>query len=387
MHDQERLRELMLAVDVPPTNADIQRAKATGRRRARRNRVAIGVAAMLAVSGTAYLTANSVGRQPMPPGQLPSGPVADCTFDVVQVPAGSQARAVAVDPAGQTVVGTIYTAQWQGNAVRFEDGRIVPYPGATGNAVAISADGLLVGYDEVDQESHTLAWTYRDGKKTMLAKLDGFLYTVAEAVNARGDVVGAAMGDALDDTVPVIWPAETPGTVRRLAVPAGFGEPRTTDSRAVGVSDDGTVVGSAHGAPIRWAPDGTPSALPVPAGYRHARPAALRGHYVYGSVNVVAEHRNAAVRWDLTDGTMKVLDGVPENVTDGTPGGWSLTTGDDSRQPARVTPDGDAESLPRPQSGSAATGMDVFASSISDDGATIAGTTGGAKPRPVIWHC
>ncbi|HZM80058.1 MAG TPA: hypothetical protein VFC19_30355 [Candidatus Limnocylindrales bacterium] len=391
MYDDEQLRELMLAVEVPRTSADIARAKATGRRRARRNRIAIGVVVILAISGTTYFaldrTHSNAGQQ-FQPAQSRTSPVVGCTVEVLEVPAGGRARAVAVDPAGRTIVGTVYNAQGQGNAVRFEGGRSFPYSGATGSAVAINADGLLVGYDDVDQASHTLGWTYRDGTKSMLAKLNGFLYTIPIGVNARGDVVGAAIGDALDDTRPVLWPADKPGTVRQLAVPTGFGERDTIDSRAIGVADDGTIVGSAHGAPIRWAPDGTPSALPVPPGYRYATVEALRGRYVYGWVNVIDSNRNAAVRWDLDNDTMKVLEGAPYDVTDGTPDGWTLTSGGDTREPARITPDGAVELLPLPQGElPARTGMEVLANAISDDGATIAGATWSDDQRPVIWRC
>jgi hypothetical protein len=321
---------------------------------------------------------DNVGGQ-VPVGQAPSGQGIGCTVEVVTIPAGSQGRAVAVDPSGRTIVGTVYDAQGRGNAVRFEDGRAVAYPGASGNAVAVNAGGLLVGYDDVDEASHTLGWTYRDGKKSMLPKLAGFPYTVPIGVNARGDVVGAAMGDGLDDTVPVLWPADKPGTVNQLAVPNGFGERGTSDARAVAIGEDGTVVGSVHAAAIRWAPDGTASALPVPDGFRFGRPVSLQGRYVYGSGSFFAERRNVAVRWDLADGTMKVLEGVPDDIADGTAQGWSVTNGGDSREPVRVTPEGNAEKLPVPRTG-------ALANAISDDGATIAGVVWD-DPRPLIWHC
>ncbi|GAB3846804.1 hypothetical protein [Dactylosporangium cerinum] len=142
----------------------------------------------------------------------PRVPYAACTVETIQAmgPAGM----IAVDPAGRTVVGTV-----GGTAVRFEGGRAVPYAGATGQVIAVNDAGLIIGYDDVDQASHQLAWQYRDGTKTTLAKLAGYPYTFPTAVNARGDVVGAAMGDAGDDTVPVLWPADRPGTVQALSMP------------------------------------------------------------------------------------------------------------------------------------------------------------------------
>ena len=392
MDEDEQLRDLMLAVDLPPTGADIGLAKATGRQRARRRTIVAGAAAMLVVvSGTGYFALGGI-RQGVGPqaqaGQAQEGPVAGCSVDILDAPAGGSAEATAVDPTGRTIVGTVRTAAGQSNAVRFEGGRAVPYAGAAGTVVAINANGLLIGYDDVDQASHMLGWTYHNGKKSMLAKLDGYDYVFPTAVNSRGDVVGAAMGDANDDTVPVLWPADKPGTVRTLAMPAGFGTPNTGGSQAVGVAEDGTVVGVARGAPIRWTPDGTPSALPTPAGDRYGAPSALRGHYAYGSVNANDENRNVAVRWDLGSGVMKVLEGAPYDVADGTPGGWSITMGGDYREPTRITPDGTVEKLPLPRGMlPAPKGTGVIAHSISDDGATITGATWGDQRRPVIWHC
>src|SRR5262249_7167687 len=143
--------------------------------------------------------------------------------------------------------------------VLWSEGQAKQLPAMTGRSVAVNASGLIVGYD-TDESDHYVGWTYLNGKKTTLAKLAGYSWTVPAAVNARGDVAGRAMGDALDKTAPVVWPADRPGTVRRLTVPPGVGYPGVIDSHATDIGDDGTVVGSVRGVPMRWLPDGTPRA-------------------------------------------------------------------------------------------------------------------------------
>ncbi|MEV4516592.1 hypothetical protein AB0K00_47540 [Dactylosporangium sp. NPDC049525] len=387
MDEDDYLRDLMLAVDVPPTTADIGLAIATGRRQARRGTIVAGAAAaaLVVAAGTTYalgVAPTGGGGRGVQAGPPTDASYADCTVDQLEVtgPAGIPA----VDPAGRVIVGTV-----GGTAVRFDNGRTVPYPGATGQVVAVNNAGVIVGYDEVDQASHGLAWTYHNGTKTMLAKLAGYDYSFPTAVNARGDVVGAAMGEANDDTVPVIWPADRPGTVRALAMPAGYGEPNTGGSQAVGLTDDGHVVGNVRGAPTRWSPDGTPALLPTPPGHEYATVTALRGAIVFGMAAVTGENRVVAIRWDLGLDQVTVLVGVPYDVTDGTPGGWAITTGGDYNQPTRVTPQRTVEQLPLPPGVLLPpNGPGAVAYSISDDGRTITGATAtDGNRRPLIWHC
>ncbi|MET7420115.1 hypothetical protein [Dactylosporangium sp. NPDC005555] len=387
MSEDERLRDLMLAVEVPPTTADIGLAIATGRRQAaRRGTTLAGAAAALALAGgTAYalgVTPSPGGSGGAPTGQQPQGaPFAACTVDTVDV--GVPTGIPVVDPAGRLIVATA-----GGTAARLADGAFTPYTSATGQVVAVNAAGTVVGYDEVDEASHMLAWTYRDGTKTPLAKLTGYAYTVPTAVNARGDVAGYAMGEANDDSVPVVWPADRPGTVRALAVPAGYGEPGTSGSQAAGIGDDGTAVGNVRGAATRWSPDGTPALLPVPPGHDLTIATAMRGGHAYGLARVVGADRNSALRWDLTAGTVTVLTGAPDDITDGTPTGWAITTGGDYNQPTRIAPDGTVERLPLPPGLQLPPkGPGAVAASISDDGTTITGATATTDRHLLIWHC
>lgn len=379
LSDPHDLRDLMLAVDVPPTTADVGLAIATGRRQARRGTVLAGAAAVLVVAGgTAYALGGGFpggSRDAQVAQQRPPEPtLADCTVE--QVPGTAPSGIAVVDPAGRTVVGTIGDA-----VVRVEQGRVVPYPGATGQVVAVNDAGVIIGYDEVDRLSHQLAWSYRDGTKTTLPRLPGYAYSYPRAVNARGDVVGAAMGEAGDDTVPVIWPADRPGTVQPLAMPAAFGYPGTGSSEAVGVLADGTVLGMVRGAPTRWSPDGTPALLALPPGHDLAHVLLVAGGEAYGTARVTGQNRTVAVRWSLSLNMVDVVVGVPHDITGATPDGWLITT-DDGIQPLRANPQRTLERLPLPP-----TGPGGFAASISDDGRTITGATSAADRHLLIWHC
>jgi uncharacterized membrane protein len=380
MYGNEKIRELMRAVSVPPTGADIGLAKATGRRRKRNQRMMTGALALLIAGSGTYFAVDGLrpGRgQQSATGQTQFG----CTVEVLDVPSGSRGRALAVDSSGQIVAGSLYNSQWQASAVRFVDGRTVRYPELTGTVVALNTEGLIVGYDDADSQSHTLGWTYHDGKKSMLVSPAGYQYTRPIDVNARGDIVGTAFRDALDDSVPVLWPADKPGTVQELAVPDGFGDQKVSSAQAVGVTDDGTVIGNVRGVPVRWAVGGIPSVLPVPVEHRYASVSVVRGRYAYGSVQLAAAERNAAARWDLQSGQIKVHENGPADVADGTSDGWSVSAPSADWAPMLISPDGLAEPLPLPQ------GLPAAAFAMSDDGKTIVGATGTGDPQPVIWHC
>lgn len=151
-------------------------------------------------------------------------------------------------------------------------------------------------------------------------------------------------------------------------------------SRATGIADDGTIVGVAKGAPVRWRPDGTGSALPLPSptnngGYVNG----VRGHFAFGlfyGTGVVG-----LLRWDLTAGTVTSLGPDSGSLLSGTSSGWVVTWGEDSTPAARISPDGRRIPLTQPVGGQA------MAMAVSDDGATIVGFVAGTTKHPVVWHC
>jgi hypothetical protein len=201
-----------------------------------------------------------------------------------------------------------------------------------------------------------------------------------QGINARGDVVGYAMGDALDLSIPVLWPADRPGTVVKLKLPSGVGVKGVVMSRATGIGDDGTIVGVVKGAPVRWKPDGTGSALPLPSSDNN-------GGYVNGVRGTVAfgifygKGVVELLRWDLTAGTVTSLGADSGSLLSGTSSGWVVTWGEDHNPAARISPGGQRIPLTQPSGGGA------IAVSVSDDGATIVGFVAGTTKRPVVWHC
>src|SRR5690348_3254364 len=115
------LRDLMTAVDVPPSRADVGRAVADGRRRSRRRAVLGAAAAVLVVAGS--LTAveqlsRGSAPAPLPVGgpSIPPSPPPGCNVEWNPIPGSVDA----VDETGQYVVGTASVAntptpvRWQG---------------------------------------------------------------------------------------------------------------------------------------------------------------------------------------------------------------------------------------------------------------------------------
>ncbi|MEV6931699.1 hypothetical protein AB0M46_45410 [Dactylosporangium sp. NPDC051485] len=381
--DEDELRQLMLAADVPPSGADVRRAVADGRRaRARRmvfSSTAAGVAVLAAVGTFAAfgpMRAGPSGIEPPATGGTRSAggaPASGCTAAYLEVPAGTTAMARAIDPAGNLIGGFVdpqhpHPARWG------EGGLLERLQGVTGDVADIGADGSVVGY-EVNQADESTGWVLAGAQKIELARLSGYRWTNPSAVNASGVVAGWVHGQSLDQTAPVTWSRD--GAVHALRVPAGAGDKDVLSATARGIGDDGTVVGGVHGVPVAWAPDGTPRALPLPAGSQGGQAWAVAGKYAYGSAGPTA------VRWDLTAGTVTELPpGGDLGARAGTAGGMALLTGNGSDVPAqRVALNGVSDPLTGPH------GEPAMAFAISADGTTIAGVVAEGEGRPAVWHC
>ena len=288
---------------------------------------------------------------------------------------GGHARVRATDPSGRYIVGFRLAGE-KSTVVLWTDGERRDLA-VDGSPVAVNANGVIVGYSGSDDTSS--AWIYRDGHATPLPKPTGYGGTMVLGVNTRGDAVGYAMQGALDRNVPVYWPADQPGTVRKLTVPSNLGDHSMSAMRASGINDDRTIVGWARGVPVRWTPDGAPHALPLPGGYTMGTPQHVRGRYAYGNAGRIGDGRLPVVRWDLVAGTATVVvDGVFQ-VADGTPTGQTLA-GDLESADELIEPDGTRMRLPEPEE-------TIMAWSISDDGKTIVGSAGPEGDTPVIWRC
>ena len=385
MYEEAELHDLMVALDVPPTRADVQKAIATGRRRDRRRTVFGAAAAVLVVAGAAGYLSTQVHRDTRP-GPPPAGPPSvaappppGCVVETYPIPAGRSDGSVnAVDDNGGHLVGALYTGD-VATPVAWKDGKPVPLAGATGTPVAVNTNGVVAGF-QTNQQDEYQAWIWHDGQFTMLAKVKGYKWTMPLAINAKGDVVGYAMGDALDINAPVLWPAGKPGTVVKLRLPAGVGAKGVSMSRATGIDEHGTIVGVVKGVPVRWLADGTAKALPLPAadnngGYVNA----IRGRFAFGVF--YGKSTVEVVRWDLTTGTVTSLGADSGGMLSGTFGGAVVTWGEAGNPAARITPDGKRIPLAAPKGGPG------VAVATSGDGTTIVGFSASDRHQPVVWHC
>jgi len=376
---EDELHDLMLAVEVPVSKADVHKAIVKGRRQARvRAALVSGATGVVVVAVVGAFVALRPQPETSEPQQGPpshAAPVKGCVGTALALPKGTtEATVKAIDPTGEIVAGYIGTESpkpvvWKG------EGAPELLPGVAGVAVAVATDGTVVGYD-ANQADESVGWVYRNGRATNLAKVNGYKWTNPNAINASGVIAGWVHGEALDDTAPVVWAAD--GTVHKLTVPQGVGHQDVHAATARDVADDGTVVGAVRDVPMLWKPDGTPQALPLPSGVDNGMAMAVAGSYAYGNTS------DGPVRWDLRTGQVVKL---PPNgdfgAWDGSANGFALLPGDRDKSALRVGLDGQTDSFTAPNNEKAL----PFA--ISADGATVAGVgaVGEDTAHPVVWHC
>ncbi|GAA3872788.1 hypothetical protein GCM10022243_42430 [Saccharothrix violaceirubra] len=179
--------------------------------------------------------------------------------DLGVLPGGDASRANAIDPAGTvvghstTTGGAVHAASWAA------DGRIADLgtlPGDTSStADGISDTGIVFGHSYTDDgPTHAVRWV--GGVIEELRPLPGHVKTVANAINARGTVVGVSVGTDYTDQHAVAWDRSG----RTIALPALPGDPA---SAAISVNDAGVIVGHSgpytainDQHPLVWAPDG-----------------------------------------------------------------------------------------------------------------------------------
>lgn len=379
------LRDLMLAVPVPPSRADIADAVATGRRRVRGRKVGLSTLAVLVVAGAVSYAVSTGPRRagPAPVTVKPSasGP---CRVDAMQAVPGGPNLPHATDPTGKYVVGSS-VADEKATPILWTDGKPKALP-VEGMAMAVNAAGTVAGHS--GDGATTTAWIYQGGTVTTLPKLAGYGGSDVTGINAAGDVSGwVTKGSGLDNTRAVVWRAGKPATV--LQAPSSIGtKDAGTDVRAIGIADDRTVVGEVRGVAVTWSPAGAVHALPFPTGYDDAGLPIVRYPYAYTSVGKLGGGLpTALVRWDLRTRQPTVIDpkveipGDATIVVSGTSGGWMLL-GSTKSPSLLIAPDGTVEPLPRPVT--AAADDPVVATAVSDNAKVVVGVDGAG---PLIWHC
>ncbi|WP_157562523.1 hypothetical protein [Micromonospora chokoriensis] len=294
-----------------------------------------------------------------------------CKISTLPYPTDTyRADANAVDPTGRYVAGTALRVGETDNQylLLFWDGQRVTELESQGDStpVDINADGVVIGngWAETGQGR---PWRYRDGKLELLPVLPSTGIFVS-AINDAGDIVGYGSDIVPGESVALRWPAARPGTVEVLDAPI--------DAQAGGITDNGTIVGSAgpFGDWNSWVrrPNGRIDALTFP-GAEWSTAGAAAGRWAIGQA-WLGGTTSARVRWDLRNGSHTLLDQEMPALTDINAKG--VVVGDD-----RVARGSTSRVLP-----GGGEGVSIGARSISDSG-TIVGFRNVRADRltPVRW--
>ena len=433
---------LMSLDDEPrgPSRVDIQRAIADGRRRRVRHGVAYtGAAAVtaLAVAGAsvaagvlrdsptqAAATGTSGTAVPTPakapyaiPGtagwSVPAAtPPTSCTLDRLPVPDNVPAALVSgADPTGRYLVGRSYPKAGAYQAVIWHDGKAdtVMLPGDVEESLQdVNSAGTAVGWSFVggaEEDTGPVPYVYQDGK---VSKLPGVRRGSAYAINNAGAIAGDDAGDAA-----LVWPSAGAEPIR-LPLPPGASKAMARD-----IDEDGTVVGTmtmtgqttpsaagvAPAVPYVWLPDGTHHLLPMPTldGEPAATASVFRvrngwaigvasrdtragatGAAGTGDADPAAETR--AVQWNVRTGEVRVFDDLRFGAETTNAHGWQVGMDRQGRAVLRT----DAGTVVLPDlAGHRPGGLSTIATTLSDDGRTIAGQSEdpSGKIQAVVWRC
>jgi uncharacterized membrane protein len=255
-----------------------------------------------------------------------------CTAVALPTPAGTSSAVSGGDVTGRYLVGSVSYPDHTVGAL-WHDGQYTEIDASSIPNIQIdlhdvSRHGVVVGERMTDYTTfHTDAFTYRDGTFTFLPALHPGDTTRALGINSRGDVVGSSDSDAGGGWVPVVWPADKPGTVRALPVPPGT----TNGALARGIDDDGAVAGVLSpfppGTAYLWPARGNPRALPVPAGSAGSDATAIQGGMVAGSVYDQSTNSSVMTLWNLRTGAITRHTGVHGDAVSVNGGGTIGTAG------------------------------------------------------------
>lgn len=318
-----------------------------------------------------------------------------CDLTELPVPDGASGSAVnAGDRSGRYLVGNDYVDGIYPRYALLWDRtkpRVLDPPGEYPEATAVNGSGEVVGFSTTDaSDGGYLPWVYRDGTVEALPGVDEGL---PRDINERGDVVGDRT--ARGTWTPVLWPAGADDPID-LPVPSDV----ESGVYAVGVAENGTVVGVHHDASVRrpdrlfaWRPGDTaePVELPAPGdGLNAYGMVAVRGTKV--AAKAYDDRRSGisrSVEWDLTALAEPVA--VSEVVVQPhavNERGWIAGEGatdaaaGQREAPAIASIEQGAFRLPGVGSGAA--------TAISSDGRTIGGNARGAavgQVDAVRWVC
>lgn len=394
------VRALLRTVELPPSNIDAASVLDAGRRSAQRHRLAVALTAggltaivLVGAAGAVTFARNNDRATPAAVAShaLPattstmatptSSDTAACTVATLSAPAGTgSADAVTADPTARLVVGDTTVGDNQGPTALWTNGvpMLLNEPkslldlGVRVRGVNSRGDVALVVGD-----SQVVSWLYRDGKYTKLPKVAGYPDALATAIGPNGDVVGWTNNAASTGGPAVLWPADQPGTVRKLATPHG------QSAMAMTIDAAGTVGGSLGDgdAPYVWDASGHGQALKVPTGYHRGRVFSVNGDWAVGWVGVGSKGQVVAARWNLRTGKVNVFPDNDEGISVAASG--DFVGGDGSYSDGYLYQGGAFKLLPLPAKASRAAAL-----FITPDGKTILGSvTQGQDMIPAMWHC
>jgi probable HAF family extracellular repeat protein len=377
--NETRLRELLSAVEAPPSRLTAPSLVHRGRQaRRRRHRLlatgAAGVATLGVVSAIGL-----TGRHPAPPPELggaSTGSPFACTVRKLALPAGATAGEVNdSSPSGRYLAGFFSGEDNPGKPLRWDGGRALPIPiDGIGEAKAVNDSGVVVGEGQTADRRHT-AWAYVDGKVVELPVPKGYTGAEATAINGVGKIAGVLLAE--DRTAPVVWQAPSATAPAQVLDAPGGGT-------AFGISDSGVVVGGRGETAYRWDANGRGAELP---GVAAGEALGIRGDWAFGLATGDGKPSgngsgpqtidgNAAVVWNLRTGQAAVEDrGRVEAVN--TTG--QATVDHPGKNASIRMADGTLHELPALPGTKKA-----YATSLSDDGKSLAGSSADA---PVRWSC
>ena len=419
-----------------PSTVDIRRAIAAGGRR-RRTRRGVGYAGAATVTALAVAGASVAGGlvAHAPPHAAVTGaprttastppqaqytipgtagwsapaatPPTSCTLNRLPAPDNAPMALVSgADPTGRYIVGRSYPKAGGYQAVIWHDGtsQKVMLPGDLEESLRdVNSTGTAVGWSYVggsEADTGPVPYVYHDGK---VSKLQGVRRGSAYAINDAGAIVGDDTGHAA-----LVWPSATANPIR-LPVPAGTAEATASD-----IDEDGTTVGTINNErPYVWFPDGTHRELPMPSldgeQAATARVFSIRNGWATGvATNGLGRKGNGtnaasspestgtgegakgaqtgAVRWNVRTGEVRVFGELEIGASTANAQGWQVGTDEQGRAvlvagaATVVLPD-----LASHQPG----GLSNIATTLSDDGRTIAGQSDDATGtiQAVVWRC
>lgn len=388
--DEHRgLATLLRAIELPPSDLDVESIVDTGRRAERRRRrtvgaVAAGLTALVLVGSAAAVTLAGRTSPPAAPavGPATSPSQVGCAVQPLTLPSGVDAFLSATDRTGNVFAGVASAGGtpaepivWIGVAAS-----IVRLPASVADqgldVVGVNAIGELV---LTGGSAHRASWLYRNGTTTRLPGRPGDTDVMASRIDAAGDVVGSTRTS--DGTLAaVIWSRADPSTARGLATPKGRSAMATT------IDNAGTIGGSLGDGevPYVWNTNGIGHPLAVPSGHHGGQVFDVAGDWAVGWVGGVSDPSDrTAARWNLRTGAVDVFNGRAEGRAVASNGAFAGGVGN-----TYLFHDGVFDDLP----GLVGQGANQVVGVLAD-GAAVVGqaasplTESGSADRPVTWRC